>query len=88
MCSWCLKSKFDQNWIPSFTFHFWHSGTSFGLKSNEIDWIIFLLFVAVYADTRILPFVWIIASLEKMQERYQKQKIQEEYKARNYVMLF
>ena len=58
------------------------------LSDTEHTVELFILpFIAVYADTRLLPFVWIIASLEKMQERYQKQKIREEYKVANYAFL-
>ncbi|XP_065061416.1 uncharacterized protein LOC135688479 isoform X2 [Rhopilema esculentum] len=34
---------------------------------------------AVYADTRLMPFVWIVASLPEMQHRYKLQKDHPEY---------
>lgn len=36
-------------------------------------------YLAVYADTRLMPFVWIVASLPEMQQRYMSQKYHPEY---------
>lgn len=36
---------------------------------------------AVYADTRILPFIWVPSSLENMKDKYDQQKENYEYKA-------
>lgn len=39
--------------------------------------------VAVYADTRIVPFIWVPSSLETMKERFDLQKKNEGYKVRS-----
>ena len=35
---------------------------------------------AVYADTRIMPFVWMVSSLPEMQQKYLSQKEHPDYK--------
>ena len=38
---------------------------------------------AVYADTRIVPFIWVPSALETMKERFDLQKQNEGYKVRS-----